>query len=193
VHRWPAPHHLSVAAIVAASALFAAAPALAGVDRVSVEGPLVRYAPVVPPDARARVDAVYDTRGDSTITLRVSGLRPNTEYGAHAHVAACEGAGDSVTGARVDPRAAGPDFQLVPNPDPEAPHDRTYENPVNEIWLDLETDQSGNGVATTTVPWQFSPARRAASVIIHAERTHTGPDGPPGTAGPRLACLTVGF
>ncbi len=49
-------------------------------------------------------------------------------------------------------------------------------------------------MAQTKVPWQFSPERRAGSVIIHAEHTHTGGlDGTAGTAGARLACLTVGF
>lgn len=181
--RWSTSRHLPVVTVVAALGLFAASPALAGVDRVSSAGTLERYSPAVPPHATARVDAVYDSHGDSTITLWVKGLRPSTEYGAHAHVNAC-----GPTAAK-----AGPDFQLVPNPDPEAPHDPAFENPVNEVWLDLKTDESGDGVAPTTMPWQFSPGRGARSVIIHAERTHTGPDGPAGTAGARLACLTVAF
>ena len=183
MRRWSTSRHLPVAAVLAAIGLFAASPALAGVDRLSVEGELIRFATVVPENATARVEAVYDSRGDSTVTLWVRGMQPNTVYGAHAHVEGCG----------VSPAGAGPDFQLVPNPDPKTPHNPAYENPVNEIWLDVETDESGNGVATTTLPWQFSPERRAGSVIIHAERTHTGPDGPPGSAGARLACLTVGF
>jgi superoxide dismutase, Cu-Zn family len=183
VMRGPLSRQLPLLAVAAGVVLVAASPALAGVDRISAAGALVRYSPAVPVDATAEVEAAYDTAGDSTVTLRVRGLRPTTEYGAHVHVAQC---GDSA-------RAAGPDYQHLPNPDPDSPHDPAFENPGNEIWLDFETDGSGEAVVTKVLSWQFSPDRRAGSVIIHAERTRVGPDGPPGTAGARLACLTVGF
>ncbi len=164
-----------------ATALFVASPAIAGADRVRAEGDLVRYSGTVPEEARARVQAVYTSAGDSIVTLHVWGMAPDTEYGAHAHVNPC-----GSTGA-----AAGPHFQNVP--DPVVPSvDPAYANPTNEIWLDLTTDAEGNGVAQTKVPWQFSPTRRAQSVIIHVEHTHTGPTDS-GVAGARLACLTVGF
>ena len=90
--------------------------------------------------------------------------------------------------------AAGGHFQNNPFPPGSSATDPTYANATNEIWLDLVTDERGNGVAQTKVPWQFSPTRRASSVMIHAEHTHTGgPGTPAGTAGARLACLTVGF
>lgn len=178
-HRPPAT---AIAAAATASALFAASPAIAGTDRGRAEGELVRYDPaVVPEGARARVSAVYTSAGDSIVTLHVWGMAPATEYGAHAHVNAC-----GATGA-----AAGPHFQNVL--DSVAPSvNPAYANPTNEIWLDLTTDAEGNGVAQTKVPWQFSPTRRAQSVIIHVEHTHTGPNDS-GVAGARLACLTVGF
>lgn len=170
------------AAVIAATVLFAASPAIAGADRVRAEGDLVRYnTTVVPEGARARVDAVYTAAGDSIVTLHVWGMRANTPYGAHAHVNPC-----GATGA-----AAGPHFQNAP--DPVFPSTNpAYANPANEIWLDLTTDAEGNGAAQTKVPWQFSPTRRAQSVIIHVEHTHTGPTDS-GVAGARLACLTVGF
>jgi superoxide dismutase, Cu-Zn family len=176
------PPFTVLAAAVTATALFAASPAIAGADRIRAEGELVRYnASAVPEGARARVQAVYTSAGDSIVTLHVWGMRPSTEYGAHAHVNPC-----GATGA-----AAGPHFQNVL--DPVVPSvDPAYANPVNEIWLDLTTDEEGNGVAQTKVPWQFSPTRRAGSVIIHMEHTHTGPTDS-GVAGARLACLTVGF
>ena len=171
-----------IAATVAATALFAASPAIAGADRVRAEGGLARYdTSAVPEGARARVTAVYTSAGDSIVTLHVWGMAPNTPYGAHAHVNPC-----GATGA-----AAGPHFQHVL--DPVVPSvDPAYANPANEIWLDLTTDAEGNGAAQTRVPWQFSPTRRATSVIIHVEHTHTEA-GRAGTAGARLACLTVGF
>ncbi len=174
---------LAVAAAAAtASVLFVTSPAIASADRIRAEGELTRYnTSAVPEDARARVQAVYTAAGDSIVTLHVWGMAPNTEYGAHAHVNPCGG-----TGA-----AAGAHFQNVL--DPVTPSvDPAYANPTNEIWLDLTTNAAGNGVAQTKVPWQFSPTRRAKSVIIHVEHTHTGPTDS-GVAGARLACLTVGF
>lgn len=168
-------------AAVAALGLFVASPALAGTDRIRSEGPHVSYSAAIPAGAHARVQAVYDASGKSVVTLHVWGLQPNTEYGAHAHVNACGATGS----------AAGPHFQNVV--DPVTPStDPAYANPDNEIWLDLTTDASGEGSSQTQVDWQFAPDRRAHSVIIHAEHTHTGATDS-GTAGPRLACLTVGF
>jgi Cu-Zn family superoxide dismutase len=169
------------AVVLGALGVAVAPPALADVDRVRSEGPLVSYSADVPAGASARVQAVYDASGATIVTLHVRGLEPGTEYGAHAHVNAC-----GSTGA-----AAGPHFQHVL--DPVSPSvDPTYANPVNEIWLDLETDEEGNGVAQTRVPWHFDAGRRAHSVIIHAEHTRTGPTDS-GVAGMRLACLDVAF
>lgn len=166
---------------IAAIGLFLSSPALAGADRVRVQGPLVSYSSAIPAEATARVQAVYDASGKTQVTLHVWGLQPNTEFGAHAHVNAC-----GLTGS-----AAGPHFQNTP--DPVLPSvDPAYANPRNEIWLDLTTDESGNGVAQTSAPWQFSPDRSAHSVIIHLEHTHTGPTDS-GIAGARLACLSVDF
>jgi superoxide dismutase, Cu-Zn family len=178
----PSSRLLAACAVLTGLGVFAASPALAGADRVRASGELVRYAPAVPEGATARVHVVYNSAGDTLTTLHVRGLRPNTAYGAHAHANAC-----GATGAD-----AGPHFQNVVNPDPERPNDPRFANPANEIWLDLTTDAAGNAVATSKVAWQFSPERRAGSVIIHAEHTHTGPRDA-GTAGARLACLTVGF
>lgn len=168
-------------AIVASIGIFVASPALAGADRTRAEGPLIGYSSAIPAGATARVQAVYDASGSTIVTLHVWGLAPNTEYGAHAHVNAC-----GTTGA-----SAGPHFQNVQ--DPVVPSvNPTYANSRNEVWLDLTTDVEGNGSAQTRVPWQFGAGRRAHSVIIHVEHTHTGPTDS-GVAGTRLACLTVGF
>jgi Cu-Zn family superoxide dismutase len=177
--------HLAVAAIASGLVVFAASPSIAGADRIRSEGELIRYnaSPDIPDAARARVQAVYNAAGDTIVTLHVWGLIPNHEYGAHAHKSAC---------GATDPNSAGGHFQHVPS-DTTATDPR-FANPSNEIWLDLTTDEDGNGVAQTKVPWQFSPERRAGSVMIHSEHTHTGgPDGGAGTAGSKLACLTVAF
>lgn len=168
-------------AAVAAIGLFVSSPGIAGADRIRNQGPLVSYSASIPSGATARVQAVYDVAGKTQVTLHVWGLQPNETYGAHAHVNACGALGS----------AAGPHFQYIP--DPVQPSvNPAYANPRNEIWLDLTTDDAGNGAAQTSVPWQFSPDRKAHSVIIHQEHTATGPNNS-GVAGPRLACLTVDF
>jgi Cu-Zn family superoxide dismutase len=176
---------LLTAALPAAAATLLVAlpavPALAAADRVRAEGPLVRYDTSVPEGAAARVQSVATSSGRTVVTLHVRGLQPDTTYGAHAHVHACGATGG----------AAGPHYQHVVAPAGEAA-DTAYANRDNEIWLDLTTDDEGNGAAQTVVDWQFRPDE-ANSVVLHQDPTAPGPDGAAGTAGPRLACLTVGF
>ena len=66
-----------------------------------------------------------------------------------------------------------------------------FANSTNEIWLDFKTDEDGDATTATTVPWEFTNAK-AASVVIHAERTQTAA-GKAGTAGARIGCVSVGF
>lgn len=171
----------TVTALVAVGVL-AASPAIVPADRVSGGGALVAYDPtLVPAGAAAHVTAVYDTVGDSELTLAVTGLVPGRTYGAHVHALPCD---------PDDPAGAGPRFQAVPNPDERFPHDPRYVNPVNEIWLDVTTDADGAATTSTRVPWQFHPRRRAASVMIHEHATAPGPYRA-GWAGEPVACVTV--
>lgn len=138
------------------------------------------YDKALVPEGAKVVVAEYIYDGSTTVTLNVRGLVPNRVYGAHAHAMPCGPKGDD----------AGPHFQH--RPDPVTPSvDPNYANPRNEIWLDFTTDAQGNATTATTVPWVFSN-ERAASVVIHAEATQTAP-GKAGTAGARVACLSVGF
>ncbi|WP_028920966.1 superoxide dismutase family protein [Pseudonocardia acaciae] len=138
------------------------------------------YDKTLVPNGAKMVVAEYIYDGSTTVTLNVRGLVPNRAYGAHAHAMPCGPKGDD----------AGPHFQH--ETDPVKPSvDPNYANPRNEIWLDFTTDAQGNATAATTVPWVFSNAR-AASVVIHADSTQTGP-GKAGTAGARAGCLSVGF
>lgn len=168
-------------AAIAAVGLFLSSPAIAGADRVRIEGPLVRYSDAIPAGATARVQAVYDASGNTVVTLHVRGLSPNTDYGAHAHVNPC-----GLSGADAGPHFQNSQDPAIPSVNP------AYANPDNEIWLDLVTDDEGNGVAQTRVSWQFNADRRPSSVILHVEHTHTGPNDS-GVAGARLACLSVDF
>jgi Cu-Zn family superoxide dismutase len=118
--------------------------------------------------------------GKTVVLLRVTGLVPNRSYGAHVHTKPC--------GAK--PEEAGPHFQH--NPDPHPPStDPNFANPKNEVWLDFTTDQTGAAITSATVEWTFTP-NQAGSVVIHAEPTKTAP-GQAGTAGARVACVSVGF
>ena len=181
MHRPLLRRNAAALCVAAGVSLFAASPALAGADHARADGDLVRYSAAIPVGAHARVNAVYDASGSTVVVLHVSGLAPNTAYGAHAHANPC-----GLTGA-----AAGPHYQHVM--DPHQPSTSpAYANAQNEIWLDFVTDHEGSGTGTAKVDWQFSPDRRPGSVIIHAEQTHTGPTDS-GTAGARLACLTVDF
>jgi len=139
----------------------------------------VTYDPRVPVGAGVAVFAVSAAAG-TTVALVTRGLLPGREYGAHVHAAACGAV----------PAAAGPHFQH--DVDPVSPSvDPRYANPRNEIWLDLTTDRAGNGFAHSAVRWSLDD-RRPGSVVIHETHTHTEP-GHAGTAGARLACVTVPF
>lgn len=144
-------------------------------------GPAFTYDPArVPVGARATVE-VESADASTTTTLTVSGLNPNSTYGAHAHAKPCGATGD----------AAGPHYQS--RQDPVTPSvDPAYANPSNEIWLDLTTDAQGAGTGTSTVAWVFPADRRAMSVVVHDMATMTAP-GKAGTAGSRPACVDVKF
>jgi Cu-Zn family superoxide dismutase len=140
-------------------------------------------AALVPEGAKVKVDAWYLPDGRSVVVLRASGLTSHYEYGAHAHSASCGPTGS----------VAGPHYQF--RQDPVTPStDPAYANADNEIWLDFTTDGKGRGSAIAVQDWQPEATRRPGSVVLHVEHTHDGTDGAPaGTAGARLACLTVGF
>lgn len=140
----------------------------------------ITYRPELVP-AGARVTVVgLPLAGSTTVVLGVRGLVPDRHYGAHVHTKPCGAA----------PADSGPHYQ--DQIDPVQPStDPAYANPDNEVWLDFATDEHGGAFISSTVDWTFGE-RRGASVVIHETHTHTAP-GEAGTAGARLACLTVAF
>ncbi|MFE2031992.1 superoxide dismutase family protein [Streptomyces scopuliridis] len=190
----------SASAVLAATALLAMPPTVASAGGGSPVGRAEgRFLPssYFPPAAVFRPAAVtYDwtkvpvgthitvverTGARTTgVELAVSGLLPNRVYGAHAHTKPCGRA----------PEDAGPHYQHIK--DPHQPStDPAYANAANEVWLDLTTDARGRAVAESTHDWRFRRGE-ARSVVIHDHGTMTDP-GDAGTAGARLACLTVPF
>jgi Cu-Zn family superoxide dismutase len=143
----------------------------------------VTYDPALAP-VGAKLAASMIPSGTSTqVKFTVSGLTPNRGYAVHAHTKPCGSTG----------KVAGPHFQnrVDPAATPDKPSsDPAYANRKNEIWMDLTTDAKGSAQATTDVPFTFTD-RAPASVVIHKDMaTHTEP-GKAGTAGDRIACLTL--
>ncbi|MEU8659668.1 superoxide dismutase family protein [Actinoplanes philippinensis] len=137
---------------------------------------------VVVSGARATVKIFQNHQG-VRVNLLATGLTPGRSYGAHLHTSACG----------QDPAAAGPHYQHRPDPaaGPGRPStDPAYANPRNEIWLDFTADRNGVGRAVSAQDWVFADDRQPRSLVLHAEHTHTAA-GVAGTAGARLACLTL--
>jgi Cu-Zn family superoxide dismutase len=167
----PAPSSAADSSFVHVSAEFA--PADSGADA------LTHNPDLVPVGARATVTSLSTQVGTVTV-LRVRGVVPHHEYGGHVHVGTCG----------ADPLASGPHYQHVP--DPVQPSvDPAYANPRNEIWLDFRADARGNGLAVSTVRWQFDD-RPAGAVVLHERFTSTEP-GEAGVAGARVGCVNVPF
>jgi Cu-Zn family superoxide dismutase len=156
---------------------------VSGTFRPYHEGAMaVTYDPAIVPTGATAIVVLKDTGDGTEITLTVGSLLPNRAYGSHLHSKPCGAKGD----------AAGPHFQHQPDPAASASPpsvDPSYANPQNEVWLDFTTDGTGKASAKTTHQWA-PPSGTSRSVVIHAASTKTGPK-EAGTAGPRVACLTV--
>ncbi|GAA0230415.1 superoxide dismutase family protein [Cryptosporangium japonicum] len=141
----------------------------------------VTYDPaVVPPGATAEV-TITESDGATVVTLTAQGLLADRVYGAHLHTKPCGETG----------KAAGPHYQHEHDPAAKASPpsvDPSYANPRNEVWLDLTTDAQGAGTSRSTQEWTFTA--KPQSLVIHAKKTETAP-GKAGTAGDRVACLTI--
>ncbi|MBB6118382.1 superoxide dismutase family protein [Nocardiopsis algeriensis] len=122
--------------------------------------------------------------GSTYVQFTGTGLEGNRDFGAHVHTRPCG----------EDPEEAGPHYQDEADPaagEGTPSTDPAYANPENEVWLDFTTGEDGNAFATATVPWEFREGE-AASVVLHAEHTSTE-EGEAGSAGDRLACVSVEF
>ncbi|HLL64150.1 MAG TPA: superoxide dismutase [Micromonosporaceae bacterium] len=130
---------------------------------------------LVPPGAELGV--VSQSKRRTRTLLAVTGLLPWRAYGAHLHVNPC--------GAL--PAAAGPHYQQVVDP-VQPSTNPAFANAGNEVWLDLLTDARGSARSFSVNPWRYHTPPR--SLVLHASATATHP-GHAGTAGARVACLTL--
>ena len=139
----------------------------------------ITYDPaVVPPGATASVAIAQNTQ-TMEVRLQAAGLIPRRVYGAHLHTEPCT----------ATPDDAGPHYQH--QADPSKPSvDASYANPMNEVWLDFTVDGYGEASSSALLKWAFPAGQSARSLILHAQPTKTA-DGVAGTAGPRVACLTL--
>jgi Cu-Zn family superoxide dismutase len=152
------------------------AEAASGGDAVTYDGI------AAPVGAELSVDITSDD-GKTTYKLTVSGMAANRGYAVHAHVNACGPTGD----------AAGPHFQHEQDPAATADKpssDPRYANPENEVWLEVQTDGGGSGLAATTVPFAFA-GRTPKSIVVHADAMTMTEPGKAGMACARIACLST--
>lgn len=150
--------------------------------RAGPDATALTYDPArVPVGAGAEV-TVTGATDRSTVTLRVTGFPAGRTFGAHLHKKPCG----------TDPKAAGGHFQHQPDPaaTDKPSVDPKFANPGNEVWLDFTTGADGTATATADQAWAVPAVGGPASLVVHAEKTKTAA-GVAGTAGDRLACLTV--
>lgn len=176
---------LSLVAAVAAPVL-TAPPAVAGGKRQ--HRPIVLFGAGIPTDTGSggayRYDATAVPRGSTVSVLSISkkntdswfvvtGLRPNWTYIAHLHQNACT----------TVPSAAGPHYQQVPSADP------ADVNPVNEVWLNVDTNRFGAGTSNSVNPWRYRAL--PGSLILHAGHPKGDPAGAPIPPPTFVACVTL--
>ncbi|MDR7277947.1 superoxide dismutase family protein [Catenuloplanes atrovinosus] len=143
----------------------------------------ITYDPALVPIGASALVTVSPAVVETTVQLDVEGLLPSRAYGAHLHTNVCGPKGED----------AGPHYQHHRDPKASASPpsvDPSYANPSNEVWLDFTTDVAGTASVNSRVAWRFNQEAPPRSLVIHAQHTDTAP-GRAGTAGPRLACITL--
>ncbi|MFE3455819.1 superoxide dismutase family protein [Nonomuraea sp. NPDC059194] len=126
---------------------------------------IVYDAKLAPAGAQASV-TVESADGQTRSSFVAEGLLPDRKYGVHLHTKAC--------GRKPDD--SGPHFQ----------HAHGTVNATNEVWLDVKTDNEGAATASSRNAWALTSDRVPHSLVIHSAATK-----PDGTAGARVACLTL--
>lgn len=116
----------------------------------------------------------------TSVMVWLHGAKANHTFGVHVHTKTCG----------TMPDDSGPHYQNTKDPKQPSTNPK-YANPHNEVWLDLKTDESGDGHSMTHVNWRFRDSQ-ARSIVIHEHATATQ-KGHAGMAGARAACVKVPF
>lgn len=133
-------------AVIATAILAVAFVQPAAADGATVtRGDLHAFAAGAGMELTGRAQMVRTADGKTIVTVHVTGLSPDTTYGAHVHQQTC-GNGDADGHYKFDP--AGPAA------------------PPNEIWPGFTTDAAGVGNGKATVDATAGPT--AVAVVIHA-------------------------
>jgi Cu-Zn family superoxide dismutase len=133
-------------AVLAGALLTVALVPSAAADAAAVtRGDVHAFAAGAGMELAGRAQMVRTADGKTIVAIHVTGLAPDTTYGAHVHQQAC-GSGDADGHYRFDP--AGPAA------------------PPNEIWPGFTTDAAGIGNGKATADGIAGPT--AVSVVIHA-------------------------
>lgn len=136
----------STRAVLAAALLTVALVPSAAADAATVtRGDVHAFAAGTGMELTGHAQMVRTADGKTIVTVHVTGLAPDTTYGAHVHQQAC-GSGDADGHYRFNP--AGPAA------------------PPNEIWPGFTTSAAGVGNGKATVDGTAGPT--AVSVVIHA-------------------------
>jgi hypothetical protein len=132
-------------ALVATSLILPLAPAVAADGAVVTRGEVHAFATGAGMDLGGHAQMIRTADGKTIVILHVTGLAPDTTYGAHVHQAAC---GDNAADGhyRFDP--AGPAA------------------PPNEIWPGFTTDAAGVGNGRAVVGG--TAGTNAVAVVVHA-------------------------
>jgi len=133
-------------AVLAAALLTVALVQSAAADAATVtRGDVHAFASGAGMEFAGRAQMVRTADGKTIVTVHVTGLSPDTTYGAHVHQRAC-GFGDADGHYKFDPTG------------PAAP--------PNEIWPGFTTNAAGVGNGKATVDGTAGPT--AVSVVVHA-------------------------
>lgn len=120
-------------------------PSAAADGATAIRGDVHAFAAGAGMELAGRAQMVRTADGKTIVTVHVTGLSPDTTYGAHVHQQAC-GVGDADGHYKFDP--AGPAA------------------PPNEIWPGFTTNAAGVGNGKAIVDGSAGPT--AVAVVIHA-------------------------
>ncbi len=156
-----------------------AAGAAAGTKVGASEGAFVIYPQPMDAENPAKTvmgsAEILDLGTKTQFKLKLSGLKPDTQFGSHVHVASC------------DDNQAGGHYQHNLRPDAAAAFDSEFANATNEVWLDFKSDAMGNATSDVTSNWKLVSSR-AKAIIIHVMKTGDG-----GVGGSKLACVNLKY